>query len=261
MADRELTLPTLRARARALARWTGVAGFWQWWSRELDALVLAHRAPHSSAGACGWWSPSRATTRRCGVRRSRRPRRDEGGRAHPARRRRGRRCGGRPRRAGVARAHGLRRPRRRRPRRRRHPRARRAAQAHRAAGGRRAGPEAGARLRPRPAHAVSGRRALLRRDGRRPRRRARHDRRRPRRRPPHGRRRRAAPAGRVGRAASGGGARAAGARRALAAQPAAPELRTGTSPWLRWQFWLPLAVLGSPRFRWRPSRCGRSAST
>ena len=39
MADRELTLPTLRARARAFARRTGVAGFWAWWSRELDALV------------------------------------------------------------------------------------------------------------------------------------------------------------------------------------------------------------------------------
>ncbi|MFO1316075.1 MAG: hypothetical protein U1F58_10755 [Burkholderiales bacterium] len=39
MADRELTLPTLRARTRELSRRLGVAGFWTWWTRELDALV------------------------------------------------------------------------------------------------------------------------------------------------------------------------------------------------------------------------------
>lgn len=39
MADRDLTLPTLRTRTHELARRLGVAGFWTWWSRELDALV------------------------------------------------------------------------------------------------------------------------------------------------------------------------------------------------------------------------------
>jgi len=46
MADREQTLPSLRTRALELARRLGIAGFWAWWSRELDALVP--RAPRAA---------------------------------------------------------------------------------------------------------------------------------------------------------------------------------------------------------------------
>ena len=41
MADRELTLPAYGARMRELARRTGLAGFCEWWTRELAALVPA----------------------------------------------------------------------------------------------------------------------------------------------------------------------------------------------------------------------------
>jgi general secretion pathway protein L len=41
MADRDLTLPSYGARMRDLARRSGLAGFWSWWMRELDALMPA----------------------------------------------------------------------------------------------------------------------------------------------------------------------------------------------------------------------------
>jgi general secretion pathway protein L len=41
MSDRELTLPPLGARVRDFTRRLGIAGFWAWWTRELDALAPA----------------------------------------------------------------------------------------------------------------------------------------------------------------------------------------------------------------------------
>ncbi len=39
MANRELTLPSLAPRMQELARRLGLAGFWDWWSAQLDPLV------------------------------------------------------------------------------------------------------------------------------------------------------------------------------------------------------------------------------
>ncbi len=39
MANRELTLPTLAPRMHELARRLGLAGFWAWWTAQLDPLV------------------------------------------------------------------------------------------------------------------------------------------------------------------------------------------------------------------------------
>jgi general secretion pathway protein L len=41
MADRELTLPSYGARLRGLARRSGVAGFFAWWTREIAAVMPA----------------------------------------------------------------------------------------------------------------------------------------------------------------------------------------------------------------------------
>ncbi len=41
MADREMTLPALGPRLQELARRLGVAGFWRWWTAQLDACVPA----------------------------------------------------------------------------------------------------------------------------------------------------------------------------------------------------------------------------
>ncbi len=41
MADREMTLPVLGARLQESARRLGVAGFWPWWTAQLDACVPA----------------------------------------------------------------------------------------------------------------------------------------------------------------------------------------------------------------------------
>src|SRR5258708_28825603 len=39
MADRELTLPAFLPRLSELARRFGVAGFWRWWTAQLNAMV------------------------------------------------------------------------------------------------------------------------------------------------------------------------------------------------------------------------------
>jgi len=41
MADREMTLPSYGARMREVSRRLGLAGFWQWWMRELAPLMPA----------------------------------------------------------------------------------------------------------------------------------------------------------------------------------------------------------------------------
>ncbi len=46
MANRELTLPSLAPRMHELARGLGLAGFWAWWTAQLDPLVP--RAPRAA---------------------------------------------------------------------------------------------------------------------------------------------------------------------------------------------------------------------
>ena len=41
MAVRDLTLPAIAPRLAELARRSGVAGFWPWWTAQLNALVPA----------------------------------------------------------------------------------------------------------------------------------------------------------------------------------------------------------------------------
>src|SRR6266550_2643825 len=41
MADREWVLPAFGARVKEHARRLGLTSFWQWWMRELDALMPA----------------------------------------------------------------------------------------------------------------------------------------------------------------------------------------------------------------------------
>ena len=125
--------------------------------------------------------------------------------------------------------------------------ARRAAQDARAARGGRGEPAAGARLRSRPPHAVQARRAVLRRRGRRSRRRAQHDHASTS--PP-----RAArvvdPA--LAHAAAWGAQvvavvpRAAGRRAPRRGSTCCRrEARTSRALVARWQFWLPLALLAA----------------
>ena len=66
MADRELTLPALGRSLSEFARRSGLAGFWPWWTAQLNALVPSGHAPRLSAGACARCSCSTATRRRCG---------------------------------------------------------------------------------------------------------------------------------------------------------------------------------------------------
>ena len=120
------------------------------------------------------------------------------------------------------------------------------AQDARAARGDRAQPAPGARLRPRPPHAVQAGRALFRRRRHRTHAREKRDPRRP---ASRAARRSSTPPSARGGMGRGGRRGRSGApvhRLSFAPQPAAARgARIGARVWKRWQFWLPLALVAA----------------